>query len=101
MRQHDEGTKFIAYALWLAGYSAGIIGHWLGMRRPQALGLCQRSPWGNRAAMSLQERQKALDELRAIRIGADGRPLDGGRLSRFDWKAMALNRAQERGRVEN
>lgn len=97
MRQHDESTKFIAYTLWLAGYPAGIIGHWLGMRRPQALGLCQRLPWGSRAAMSLKERQKALDKLlRAIRIGADGRPLDGGRLARFDWVAMPLERAQVR-----
>ena len=57
--------------------------------------MCQRSPWGARAKMSLAERQAALDELKAIREGADG-PLDRGRLDRFDWKALELERVQFR-----
>lgn len=39
-------------------------------------------------------RQAALDELRAIRVGADGNSLDRGRLANFDWLAMALEANQ-------
>lgn len=73
MARHDEAVRYCAFALWLAGYSAGTIAVWLGMTRKQALGLCQRSPYGARASMSPAARQAALDELRAIRVGADGK----------------------------
>lgn len=94
--QHDETTKFIAYCLWLAGYGAGTIAHWLGMRRSQVLGLCQRGPWGARSSMTLKQRQAALEELRQIRVGTDKRPIDQGKLNRFDWVAMPLEAAQRR-----
>lgn len=95
--KHDEPTKFCAYALWLAGYGASTIGRWLLIRRAQALGVCQRSPWGARDRMTIEERQKALYELKAIRFGLDGLPMDGGRLNRFDWQAMPLEKSQVRG----
>lgn len=93
---HDESRRFCAFCLWLAGYNAQIIAVWLGVRRSQALGLCQRSPWGNRSAMTLEERQAALDELRQIRVGANGRTIDQEKLNRFDWVAMPLETVQRR-----
>ena len=94
---HDERVKYQVYVLWLKGHSLSTIGHWTKLRTKQLAGIVNRSPWVNRSAMSHDDRQAALNELKAIRIGADGKPLDRGMFDRIDWTPLPLTKDQGRG----
>lgn len=62
----------------MSGFSAGMIGKMIATRPKVVLGIAQKCPWGKtRAAMTLAERQEALDELRMIRVDETGEALDG------------------------
>lgn len=94
---HNERVKYQVYVLWLKGHSLKTISFWTKLREKQLAGLVTRSPWVNRSAMTDEERQVALNELKAIRNGADGKPLDGGMFDRIDWTPLPLAREQVRG----
>lgn len=94
---HSSGVKFTAYALWLKGHSMPMIAHWLGVRTKQVAGIIARSDWPNRSAMSDEERQQALDELKQIRLDKNGASLDQGLLNKFVWKIEPLEKVQQRG----
>ncbi|MFN3130574.1 hypothetical protein [Roseibium sp.] len=85
---YTEQQRFTAWCLWLAGFSATNIGKVLGLRRKQALGICQRNPFGPRDKLSRQERETALQQLRSARMGDDGKPIDRGLLNDFPWKTI-------------
>ena len=95
--RHGEDIKYIAYVLWLVGFSERSISIVLGIRRKQAAGIIAGSEYANRSAMTVTERQSKLDELKAIRLDNDGQPLDGGRLNRCTFSARPLRDAQRRG----
>lgn len=94
---HSSGEKYIAYALWLKGHSLPMIAHWTGKRTKQIAGIIARSAWPNRSAMTDEERQVALDELRQIRLDKSGRSIDQGVLNKFNWKIEPLEKVQQRG----
>lgn len=95
--RHGEDVKYIAYVLWLVGFSERSISIVLRIRKKQAAGIISASGYANRSAMTIGERQRKLDELRAIRFDDDGFALDRGRLDRCTFEARPLRDAQRRG----
>ncbi len=91
-----ERIRYSIWVLWLRGHDAAFIARVVRLRRSQTLGVAQRSPWKNRSEMTLAQRQAALDELFAIRVGADGKRIDGGFLSHSAFIAEPLETAQVR-----
>ena len=74
------------------------IGTVLLKRGKQISGIVSRSPYANRSAMTDAERQSALDELALVRIGDDGRPIDGGILDKVPMKIIPLQGKQRKTR---
>ncbi|NTD85457.1 hypothetical protein [Agrobacterium tumefaciens] len=67
------------------------------LKRPkQVAGIVGRSPYANRSAMTDAERQKALDELASVRIGDDGKAIDGGVLDKIPMKIIPLRGQQKK-----
>jgi hypothetical protein len=95
VRRHGDRDQFIVLSLWLAGFSASSIATTLGLRRNQTLGICNRSPFAKRSAMSDSERQAELDLLREVRT-EEGPPIDGGVLDRFTWKIQPISDGRKR-----
>ena len=94
--RHTDPDKYVAYVLWLIGYSERSIAIVLGFRRKQISGIIGRSEYKNRAAMTDQERRKLLAELEEVRF-LDGIPIDGGRLNKIRWEILPLGGSQLRG----
>lgn len=92
--RHDESTLFKVWVMWVIGFSEPKIGAVVGKSRKQVSGIVARSPYPNRSAMSLVERQTALDELITMRRAADGTLLDGGILDRIPHKVIDLSPKQ-------
>ncbi|MDR6954173.1 hypothetical protein J2X65_003541 [Ancylobacter sp. 3268] len=65
-------------------------------RRKQVAGIVDRSPYAKRSEMTDAERQAAINELLAVRLGEDGKTVDGGILDRVPMKIIPLRRAQRR-----
>jgi hypothetical protein len=96
-RRHPESLVYVVLVLWLIGHAERAIAAAAGLRRKQVSGIVHNSEYRNRAGMTDVERAERLGELRAIRFGDDGRPLDGGALDRFDWSVRPLGARQARG----
>lgn len=69
-------------------------------RRKQISGIVSRSQYSNRSAMTLEQRQAALDQLFTVRYDEDGQPIDGGILDRVPREVMALRPKQTKSRGE-
>ena len=82
---HADSTKYCVYVLWLSGFSTPSIACWTGLSEGQVRGLVGRSPWHDRQHIALNERQRLLDDYRAVRLGEDGAAIDGGLLDGIDW----------------
>lgn len=82
------------WVLWLIGMSEKKIGLVAMKGGKQVSGIVSRSPYANRSAMTDQERQKALDELVSVRIGEDGKKIDGGILDKVPMKIIPLQGRQ-------
>ena len=93
----DDRDRWIAWVLWVHGLSAAEIGMFLNRSRKSALSLCQKSEYGGRAKMTLEERRYALAELRAIRCDDEGVPIDKGVLPDRIFEPRPLSGAQTRG----
>ncbi len=91
----SDRDRYIAFVLWLHGLSATEIALLLHKTRKSTLGICQRSPYGARASMTLSDRQEALDELWAIRKDENGVMLDGGLLPARVFKPRPLDERQD------
>jgi len=96
--RHSEKTIYIATVLWLKGHTVSMVSYWCGLRLKQVAGIIDRTEYNNRSAMTLQERQEALDLYREARFGPDGRAADEGALDKIDWVALPLEQDQERRR---
>lgn len=94
LTRHQDGVVFTVWVLWLIGMSEPKIAAVTLKRPKQIAGIVGRSPYKNRSAMTDAERQKHLDELASIRIGDDGRPIDGGILDRVPLKIIGLRGKQ-------
>lgn len=92
--RHSDRTNYVVWVLWVIGMSEVSIAEVTGKRRKQIAGIVNRSPYPNRSSMTVAERQAALDELLLIRIGDDGKPIDGGVLDRVPHKIIALRGSQ-------
>lgn len=90
---HSESDKYVVYVLWVRGHSLTTISRWTRKGVKQLAGIVTRCPWKNRSAMTDQQRQVALNELRAIRM-VDGEKLDKGGLDGIDWKVLPLLKGQ-------
>ena len=93
---HSEGTIYAAWVLWLIGRTEPEIAYLLGKKPKQIAGIVTRSPYRNRSAMTIEARQAHLDELIAVRVGDNGKPLDGGILDKFKHRAIPLRGKQRR-----
>lgn len=82
---HSDQAKYCAYVLWLSGCSKQTIACWTGLPESRVISIISRSPWRKRADLSVSERQRLIDEYRAVRLDEEGRPLDGGLLDAHDW----------------
>ena len=91
-----ERDRWIALVLWMHGLSAGEIALFLSRTRSSTLSLCQKGPFPTRAAMTIEERQHALSELRAIRYDDDGVAIDKGMLPDRIFMPRTLSGAQTR-----
>ncbi len=96
-KTYTEAERYIAWVMWVVGFSEKSIAVSLGIRRKQVAGLVNRSPYPNRSAMSDAERQAALNDLLSMRTGEDGKPIDGGRLVNVPTTIVPLRKAQKRG----
>lgn len=92
--KYTEAQRYVCWVLWVTGFSIPMIAKVLGLRNKQVAGLVTRSPYPNRSALTEEERQKSLDELLAVRIGDDGRPIDGGLLENPPRKIIPLQDRQ-------
>jgi hypothetical protein len=97
--QHTDRTTYVAWVLWLIGMSQTSIARVLLKRRKQIAGIVDRSPYAKRSAMSDGERQRAVDELLAVRFGEDGQPIDGGVLDPVPMKIIPLRGMQRKRRA--
>ncbi|MBO6755716.1 MAG: hypothetical protein JJ902_05285 [Roseibium sp.] len=98
-RRYSDATLFIAYALWVKGHTETTIAMTLGLGRKQVSGIIGRSPFSNRTAMSDDERQDHLSDLKAIHFDQDAKTLRcGGRLKTFDWTILPLLKDQRNRR---
>jgi hypothetical protein len=88
VRTHLDSEIFLVEVLWLVGLSAAEIARRTGKRRNQVLNIVARR-YGNRAAMTIAERQAILDDLRA-------RPSDLPRLPDRFFVALPLMAGQVR-----
>lgn len=84
------------WVLWLIGMSEPKIAAATFKRPKQVSGIVGRSPYSNRSAMTDAERQKALDELASVRIGDDGKAIDGGALDKIPMKIIPLRGQQKK-----
>ncbi|MBY3119938.1 hypothetical protein [Rhizobium laguerreae] len=84
---HQDRAKYVAYVLWLIGYSYATIGKVLQLRRSQVAGIIDRSEYAGRSAMSRAQRAALLKELEEMRFD-DGRPIDGGIFDRISFRVM-------------
>lgn len=82
MPKHEEEKEFAAVVLWLMGQSERRIASRLMMRRGAVMAIV-REKLDER--MDIVTRQRALDQLRAARVAADGSLRDGGRLPDREW----------------
>jgi hypothetical protein len=98
LTRHADGTVYTIWVLWLIGMSEPKIAAATLKRSKQIAGIVGRSPYKNRSAMSDLDRQKHLNELAAIRIGDDGKPIDGGILDRVPMKIISLRGKQRKTR---
>lgn len=94
-RRHADGDQFVVLSLWLAGFSASSIASTVGLRRSQILGIAHRSCFEMRSSMSDEQRQAELDLLHEIRC-EDGFPIDGGKLTAFDWNIIPIEDGRKR-----
>lgn len=92
--RHSDRTNYVVWVLWVIGVSEAGIADVTGKRKKQIAGIVNRSPFPNRSAMTDQERQAALQELLLVRIGEDGKPIDGGILDRVPHKIIPLRGKQ-------
>jgi hypothetical protein len=92
--RHSDRTNYVVWVLWIIGMSERGISEATGKRKKQISGIVNRSPYPNRSAMTDKERQAALDELLLVRIGEDGKPIDGGILDRVPHKIIPLRGKQ-------
>ncbi|CDP50342.1 hypothetical protein [Paradevosia shaoguanensis] len=82
---HSDKAKYCTYVLWLSGCSRQTIAGWTGLAESQVRGIVSRSPWHNRTSIPREERQRLLQDYRAVRFNGDGTAIDGGLLDRHDW----------------
>jgi hypothetical protein len=92
--KHSDSSIYVVWVLWLIGMSEKKIGLVASKGGKQVAGIVSRSPYANRSAMSDDQRQKALDELASVRIGEDGKKMDGGILDRIPMKIIPLQGRQ-------
>ncbi|TBG20625.1 hypothetical protein U8P76_10735 [Rhizobium johnstonii] len=85
---HQDQAKYVAYVLWLIGYSYATIGKVLQLKRSQVGGIIDRSEYAGRSSMTAAQRAAHLKELQEIRF-EDGRPIDGGLLDRVAFTIIA------------
>ena len=76
--------------------SEGGIGAVVLKGKKQISGIVGRSPYTNRSSMTDAERQAKLDELAEVRIGDDGKKIDGGILDRVPLKIIPLQGRQKK-----
>lgn len=95
---HTERTHYVAWVLWLVGMSETSIAMVLQKRRKQVAGIIGRSPYANRSGMSDGDRQAQLDALAEVRVGPDGKPVDGGLLDRVPMKIIPLRSGQRKSK---
>lgn len=95
-RQHGDRVKYVAYVLWLIGYSERTIALSLSLRTKQVAGIIGRSDYAGRKFMSDDERTEKLKELESIRL-EDGDPLDDGMLDRVPFQIIPLGSASKPG----
>ena len=97
--QHTDNTRLVVWVLWLVGHPENTIGRFVGKRKKQIAGIVNRSPYPNRAAMTMDERRTAIADLMRVRVGDDGKPLDGGLLDRVKLEVLPLRASQVKRRV--
>lgn len=97
MDKHTDRDVYVAWVLWVIGMSERSIATVLMKRPKQIAGLVNRSPYANRSAMTDGERESELKGLLAIRIGENGKPIDGGLLDRIPLKIIPLRGKQKKG----
>lgn len=90
----NDRTRYIVFVLYMAGFTMSLIAQRVSLRTKQVAGIIASSEFTNRAAMSIEERDAKLAELKAIRKGEDGRDLDGGILGDDAFKARPLKGRQ-------
>ena len=84
---HHDQVRYVAYVLWLIGYSYETIGKVLQLKRSQVGGIIDRSEYAGRSSMGFAQRAELLKELQAIRY-EDGQPIDGGVLDRVPFQIL-------------
>lgn len=82
--------------LWLIGMSEAKIGAVVLKGKKQISGIVGRSPYANRSSMSDADRQSKLNELAEIRVGDDGKAVDGGILDRVPMTIIPLQGRQKK-----
>lgn len=93
--KYSEAFVYVVYVLWMIGHSQETIARVLRLRKKQVAGIIDQSDYRNRSAMTGAKRQEYLDELKAIRVGADGVKIDQGLLDRVDFQVIALGGRQK------
>ncbi|WP_187967907.1 hypothetical protein [Aquibium microcysteis] len=94
--RHPERVLYTVWALWIVGLSEPVIGRAVARSRKQISGIVSRSPYPNRSAMTIEERQRCLDLLLKIRMGDDGKPIDSGLLDHIPRQVMELRKNQKK-----
>lgn len=82
MPKIEDEKAFAALVMWLMGMPERRIASKLMMRRGTIMKIVQQ---GYPDGADIVTRQRALDELRRVRVGDDGSLRDGGRLPNGEW----------------
>lgn len=98
MKHHKDKTRFCVEVLWFKGHTQRTIAVWLNLTRKQVAGICDRSSYGQRSAMTPGMRQVILHELYQMRYREDGTSFDEDVLKDIDWVTVPLEREQKRGK---
>ncbi|QIO64806.1 hypothetical protein [Rhizobium leguminosarum] len=93
---HGDRVKYVAYVLWLIGYTERTIAIALSLRTKQVAGIIGRSEYSGRSQMSDQERREKLKELEGIRLD-QGEPIDDGMLDRVPFTILPLGETGKPG----
>ncbi len=93
---HGDRVKYVAYVLWIIGYTERTIALALSMRTKQVAGIIARSEYTGRSSMTDQQRKEKLKELEEIRLD-NGEPLDDGMLDRVPFVILPLGSTTKPG----